>query len=301
MNELNNNSEAVSEVGAREMSSSMTVSSKPTVKNMLRESWQFYTTHFQKIVIIMSLGLIATVISFFISNIFAQGVLAALDIVMSLASLIALLQFVNADGKISVAESFRSARSKIIPIFWMGILTGLLCIGAFVPFLIPVFYFLVAIGGAMYVIVAEQERGRAALARSWAYVSGRWWWVFSRSIAFIVVLIIPLVLLTIVVQMVGGSMERGSTSEFIVGLIEWLSFTPLVYIVSFIMYRWLKSSASISDASIQKKKKWITGLAIWGLAVIIIFTTAGGAAVYKKVKEKKLRGVGLHIVDLKRA
>lgn len=75
------------------------------------------------------------------------------------------------DWKDSVAFAGR----RFWPMMWLQVVYGLLLGLAFMALIVPGFYFAVAWAVAIPVLLFENIRGRAALARSRELLSGRWW------------------------------------------------------------------------------------------------------------------------------
>ncbi len=72
-------------------------------------------------------------------------------------------------------ESLRFARARLGSLLWLSLVLVLFLIPAFLACIVPGVYLYVAWGVATPVLLLEDVRGRRALKRSRALVTGRWW------------------------------------------------------------------------------------------------------------------------------
>jgi len=94
-------------------------------------------------------------------------------------SAIALLFAIHERGqRIGIIDSFRKAWHKLPSYIWILILLGLYILGGTILLIIPGIIFFVWFSFSSYVLVAEDIKGKQALARSQALVKGHWWKVF---------------------------------------------------------------------------------------------------------------------------
>ncbi|MBI4100273.1 hypothetical protein HY439_00840 [Candidatus Microgenomates bacterium] len=93
----------------------------------------------------------------------------------------ALIFAINGAGeKIGVKDSYQKGRSKIIPLFLLSLLSGLIVMGGFIFFIIPGIIFSVWFTFSRYLLVLENTGGLGALLKSREYVRGKWWPVLWR-------------------------------------------------------------------------------------------------------------------------
>ncbi|OHA80890.1 MAG: hypothetical protein A2675_02245 [Candidatus Yonathbacteria bacterium RIFCSPHIGHO2_01_FULL_51_10] len=82
-----------------------------------------------------------------------------------------------------VFGSYRYGWSKIPALFWVSILSAFAVLGGIFLAIIPGIIVGIWLVAARFVVVVEGDRGIYALAKSKAYVAGRWWAVFGRMLA----------------------------------------------------------------------------------------------------------------------
>jgi hypothetical protein len=74
--------------------------------------------------------------------------------------------------EVSVSEALRRALGLVLPLLWVGLLTGLAVMGGFILCIIPGFFIIFKLWFVNYVVVIENRRGTAALQRSWNLMKG---------------------------------------------------------------------------------------------------------------------------------
>ncbi len=175
-----------------------------STRELLKNSWQIYKSRFWTLVgillaeIIIVGGLIGL---FFIIPSFADAVflkwffvflmipVIAAIIVWALWSQLALFCAIKDNQEfIGIVESYRRAwRTGVWSFFFLGILAVLIMFGGLVLLVIPGIIFMVWFTPLYFVLISEGHKGLNALLRSKEYVSGRWWKVFWRLIAIILI------------------------------------------------------------------------------------------------------------------
>ena len=83
---------------------------------------------------------------------------------------------------LDIGESYRFGLARFWSIVLVGILTGLAVVAGFLLLVIPGVFVLVRLTCTLPALVIEDQRGRAALSRSWNLVSGFGWKVFGTII-----------------------------------------------------------------------------------------------------------------------
>ncbi len=83
---------------------------------------------------------------------------------------------------LEIGESYRYGFSRFWSIVLIGVLSALAIVGGFILLIVPGFIVLTHLTCAIPAMVIEDQRGRAALRRSWNLVRGRGWPVFGTII-----------------------------------------------------------------------------------------------------------------------
>ena len=105
-------------------------------------------------------------------------------------------------------DSLRFALSRLRPLIWLAILSGVLVALGFIACIIPGIYFYGAWAVAVPVLLLEDVRGRQALKRSRALVTDRWWpTVGALLVAFVLAGIVQALIsgLLVAVTFSGGN------------------------------------------------------------------------------------------------
>jgi len=137
-------------------------------------------------------------------------------------ALIFMLDKISDDKTITIGEVFNIACEKFIPYFWVYMLFGLsIQIGfilLYVPGIILFFWFLFS----PVVVVLEDKRYFAALARSRQLVSGNIEYIFNTGLGCVLVYLIPIVILLGILW----------------AILYFMAKLPITYIVSIIVSLW---------------------------------------------------------------
>ena len=83
---------------------------------------------------------------------------------------------------LEIGESYRYGLARFWSIVLIGVLSTLAIMGGFILLIVPGFIVLTHLTCAIPALVIEDQRGRAALRRSWNLVRGRGWAVFGTII-----------------------------------------------------------------------------------------------------------------------
>lgn len=79
-------------------------------------------------------------------------------------------------------EAIKTGWQKMLPLFWVSILSGLAIFGGFLLFIVPAIIFAVWFAFVDYSVVLDKKRGFSALRFSKQLVSVYWWKVFARLV-----------------------------------------------------------------------------------------------------------------------
>jgi hypothetical protein len=169
------------------------------------------------------------------------------------------------DEQLSFKEALESGKASVIPLLWVGSLTGFVIFGGFLLFIIPGIIFMVWFFFAQFITVKEDVRGMGALLKSREYVKGEWFNVALR------------LLLVWTASVLLGAIPLAGPFLSIV-------FMPYVMIFHYLVYRDLQELKGDIPYSCGTGDllKW-PGIALLGyiLVPVAIFTLVGSTALVK--------------------
>jgi len=246
---------------------SQTSDSLPGFFSLLQEAWKIYRDKINDLLLITAVPFLAVFISLAILFLFGIGLitlgsfdfakaflllpslgpglsllillLLTICMIATIWSEIALIQIlVKRDQGIGLKEAFLSVKSKIISAFWISILVGWAILGGILLFIIPGIIFSVWFVFSSFVLVSEGLSGTKALSKSKALVRGRWFSVFFKIIAFIILIIG----LSILMDMVKETLNLPPVSE---NIFTWLlaPFSTAYYLLIYESLKKIKGEA----------------------------------------------------------
>lgn len=116
----------------------------------------------------------------------------------------------GAGAKRALAQGWK----KILPYWWVVILSNLIIWGGFVLFVVPGVIFSIWFSLALYALVSENLGGMNALLRSKQLVAGYWWGVFWR------LLVLGAVLIALMAPILAAFIATGAAGFLLFGLSE---------------------------------------------------------------------------------
>lgn len=256
--------------------------SLPGAFPLLREALAYYRSHINLILGISAAPFLLGVLQILIGE--WSGIASVVfAIVASLAGFLAqmALLVMVVKGEQTVGSAYRTGLSILLSYAWVALLVGLAALGGLVLLVIPGIMVSISLSLAVYVFLAEDRRGMAALARSWYYVKGYWWPVFWRFIFFgLIFLIISIVLMmltggpSVLMILNGGMMAEPEVSLLseIIGLIfNSLIVVPLSIAYYYSIYSSIKAlkSPEASEADTKKYKKNLTIFIVIGVIGVV--------------------------------
>lgn len=181
-----------------------------TVHSLFVKSWEIFTKHIKDLALI---GFISGAGSLVLTAIngFGKGQShSLLSFVVMLGSIILgvwggvalYLRVTKLDTPMSIGQAFDAAKSWILPMLWVGILTAVATSVGYLLLIIPGIIFTVWFTFSYFVVLEEQQRGVSALKTSKKYVAGYWFEVFGRMFALFVVVTVGLVLFGLLVYVI---------------------------------------------------------------------------------------------------
>ncbi len=170
--------------------------------------------------------------------------------------------------QIGFKEAFRQTRSKIFSFLWMAALSALVILGGMGLFIVPGIYLGIVLAFAHFVLLFENEKGLAALAKSYQYVRGD----VLRAVKYALFLVLVSLVVYIPVGLVAAGIASVSDRETgrIVGDVVETIFGPLVLAYGYAVYLAFreKKTASLVPMT-DRQKKVFAGLAVWGIVIAV--------------------------------
>lgn len=246
----------------QQATSAVSVSKLPNVLDLLKESLAIYKKRFKTflaiaIIPVLSYVLLGLVLFGFIllpkeSNATANiimiilgflGILIILFMIfVSIWSNLALIQAIkDRDRGMGFKEAFKTSLPKILSSIGISILLILIVLGGTVLLIIPGIIFAIWFGFAIYVFIAEDLKGFAALKRSKEYVRGKWWQVFGRYLAFISLCLLLGLAIGLILGILYSVIGEVKILTSIINYAFQLLIAPLSFIYYFILYEKLRA------------------------------------------------------------
>lgn len=265
----------------------------PSIRQLLKDSWQsllqsilpLFILNVLGIVIYIVLGIIAVLI-FILSGIGSyllknglEGIAASLSFVpvstyiflgivvavlilafifVSSAIQIASILMVNAEGKLSVINTFKKSFKFIIPLFLTGLISFALTFGAFFVFVLPALLFILLLMFVQFEVILNNQRGIEAIKRSVLIVKSNFGAVFIRLLIFWLFYLGNFIIMSILQNTVPDSAKWAvSIFSFILNLL--LGWFALAYQIN--LYR--HASMNLKQAT-GKDITWMWVIALLG-------------------------------------
>lgn len=205
------------------------------IGDLFKESWQVFQRRFA---VLIGLYLLA-IVAFMLPAVITVGVtvLAGITkggvafVVAGVAGLLVGLYlgcrcfaaFLHAvvDDQLAFGEALENGKGLVLPLIWIGFLTGFIISGGFILLIIPGIIFMVWFFFAQFILVKEDGHGMGALLKSREYVRGEWFNVALR------------LLLVWAASMMLGIIPMA-------GPILCIAFFPFVMIYHYLIYRDLR-------------------------------------------------------------
>ncbi|MBI2267833.1 MAG: hypothetical protein HYU80_00085 [Candidatus Blackburnbacteria bacterium] len=185
-------------------------------------------------------------------------VVAALLVLQTWSYTALIFAIKDSKERIGVVESFRRGWDKVRSVLWVSALLSATILGGFLLLAIPGIIFVVWFVFAIYIVIAENEKGLNALLKSREYVRGRWWGVVWRLVAFTLiylpVFLIPTVLLTL-----AKVAWVTSVLNFVISVLLGIVGAVYYYLV---YYHLRETKGEFSFAPSEKARKFFVFIAI---------------------------------------
>ncbi len=302
-----------------------TTQSLPGPIKLLQDAWLIYKLRLRTIIILLVLslaiswaltsvfifvGVIGVIIGLVSKSPILIGVLIILAIIFFFVSifvqtlmniaLIASIVYYREDR--SLKELIQASFKKVLPYFWVSVLSALIVFCGYIFFVIPGIIFAIWFAPAVFVLIGEGTGGMNALLKSREYVRGYFWAVFLRYLF--------LVFLFIVVEIVFAS--AGFAFAFLkLPSISSLIFIPFGFVIgpiaiiyTFLIYDNLKAiKGNFVFNPSTKLKTFFYILTVLPITLIIVFAIFVGptllnlANVYKNLATSNKMGTISKPVD----
>ena len=162
--------------------------SEPTVSSSFRTAFGEYKENFSFLGLVYLPLAALTVFGIFIPGIAG----AALTFIPGILSAIVTPGFISAISKNFYPETispygklkilYKDGLKYIIPVVWIGILTGLCVFFGIILFVLPGIWLSVVLGYSIYALIFDGKRGLEALAYSYIYAKNNFWFIIKRTI-----------------------------------------------------------------------------------------------------------------------
>lgn len=163
------------------------------------------------------------------------------------------------DDRLAFREALEKGSAVIIPLIWIGFLSGFIIGGGFFLFVIPGIIFMVWFFFAQFIMIKEDVHGMNALLKSKEYVRGEWFNVALRLLlvwaASVLISVIPLA-----------------------GPVLYIVFFPFVMIFHYLIYRDLremKGDVSFPCSTVDILKWPAVSLAGFLIVPLVLVSLAG--------------------------
>lgn len=168
-----------------------------------------------------------------------------------------------ANEGVKVIDSYKLTKDSLKDYIWLIMISSLVVMGGFLLLIIPGIIVSLWVMFAVFVFVAEKEKGMNSLLRSYSYTKGRWFAIFFKFL--------PLMILCGLVMFIAESILGEDNPA--VGIVSFL-IAPFNYFYIYKLY--LSAKESTKDISYDEgKRKLFKGLAIFtlvALALLIVGT-----------------------------
>jgi len=245
------------------------------VVDLFKESWDVFQRRFSTLIGLFLLSVLAFVgpggaavaLGMVVGMVAGKVVMVAIGMAGMVASIYlgfrCLAGFLHAvaDEGLCLKDALGRGKGMVLPLAWVGLLTGFVISGGFMLLVIPGIVFMVWFCFAQFVLVCEDSRGMDALLKSKEYIRGEWFNVALR------------LLLVWAASLLVGAIP-------LAGPILSIVFLPYLTIFHYLIYRDLREiKGDVPFAcGISDKVKW-PGAALVGYLVfpVVLFSILGAS------------------------
>lgn len=274
------------------VSNAVTPSQKQNLKGpseLLKEAIDLFKTRFKNLVIVYILvglaGLVAglvfiavVILLFGVSFASKNYIPAIISIIIGAIVMGAFFTWLDAsifytiseDENLGIKASISRGFRKILPLFWVTILSTVITFGGMIFLIIPGIIFSVWFTQAGFIILSEGVGGYNALLKSKEYVKGFWWAVWGRLI-FGALVLIPIF---IVVGLLQQLLKNQIFITFPLNLLSQFINTTFSLIYSYVLYkniRGIKGNFEFVPKKTSKILFYLVSLIVLVVFVLIVF------------------------------
>jgi len=181
----------------------------------------------------------------------------------------------NSEQPLTFKDNLKTARVLAWSMLLVVLITDLVVVGGMILFIVPGIIFAVWYAFSPIVMVVEGKKGRAALAQSRAYVSGRSWPVLGRMLLLGLIYYVPAIVLKLVSIAYRNAILSGVLA--VVLFIYCFLFIFYYFTAIFTLYNQLKATVQ-TQRDPQTYRRGIIGWLIWGIVAAIGLTISTGFA-----------------------
>jgi hypothetical protein len=226
-----------------------------SVRELLRETRSVYQKHLYRFIALilaafapgLVLALLGILLFSFVSPLSVGGVIGGIPlgaIVMYLISwgscvLVKGTALLVKDEPVDIVATYRSTQKRAFPLFVTMLLVGLVIFAGFLLLIIPSIIFGVWYGKSYYVSILEEQKPKASLKKSRAYVRGRFWPVLGRAMVIGILGGIVSLLLQLVLGLLIPSEMIAGVALQVIYMLLWM---PFQIIFGYLVYRSLKDT-----------------------------------------------------------
>ncbi|WP_249010296.1 hypothetical protein [Conexibacter sp. DBS9H8] len=177
----------------------------------------------------------------FLITSFLGSVIGALIFLVSIGAAYRILLGRHLHHPADIFTSINFALDRTFGLLWVSILTGVVVLIGLFCFILPGIYLAITLAIAVPVLMAEDRRGLAALARSRELVRGRFWHVFGATVIAGAVLIAGELLFSSLAGSVVSAVDPRSVGADLaisgaLNAVVSVLFTPFTAAVSVVLY-----------------------------------------------------------------
>jgi len=255
----------------------------PKSIDILKESIEFYKEHFKKVIILSGIHAVPAFLAYFVfsDNVLASTLLLIATGVLQLLGYVALLVYIKDPTKYTnIAEAFKDARFKILPLIWVSLLSGLILMLAAMLLIVPAIIAGIWFSFIAFIVIEENVGGLKALIKSKMYVQGNWWNVFRKLVFMVLVSVVFGAIFGVAISIFGVNItEDKELFELLTNYILNPLLTPIMVIFNYKLFKYIKIKKGNFDVTSTRNMKvlLIAAAVIGALALLGLIVTASMA------------------------
>ena len=141
--------------------------------------------------------------------------------------------------RVTVNEAFQQAKIRFFQLFLVNLIYGLLLLTGLIALIIPGLYISYRLMFSSYHTVIYNYSPIKSISSSWELTKGRWWLLFRATSLLLVVTIVPIILISLLIDPTGESIPYKVAVDVLVFLLM-----PLMNVYLLLLYLRLQESAA---------------------------------------------------------